>query len=138
VRRFDTSGDCTDPLNYDSLNPEADMCYAIASTPAVYDTNNDGYADVIFVGDLGGNLWKWVIEGPGEDRVNDFSGLLSQPSWPFRKFFQAPSYQKNPVSPTYFKSFFFPPAATSSRAESCGWPWGAESGRICSSRATPP
>jgi type IV pilus assembly protein PilY1 len=112
VRRFDTSGDCTDPANYDALNPEADMCYAIASTPAVYDTNNDGYADLIFVGDLGGNLWKWVIEGPGDDRVNDGSGVLSQPSWPFRKFFQAPTYQENPAAPIYHKSFFFPPAAT--------------------------
>jgi Tfp pilus tip-associated adhesin PilY1 len=89
-------------------DPQRDMLYAIASTPAVYDLDFDGYADVIYVGDLGGNMWKWVIHEIGEDRVNDGTGLTSQPDsqWPFKKFFQAPSYQG------YFKSFFFPAAAT--------------------------
>jgi len=105
MKRFDDS---------DPTDPQSQMLYAIASTPAVYDLDFDGFADVIYVGDLGGNMWKWVIHEIGEDRVNDGSGLTSQPdtSWPFKKFFEAPSYQQNPAAPIYYKSFFFPPAAT--------------------------
>jgi type IV pilus assembly protein PilY1 len=93
-------------------DPESQMLYAIASTPGVYDLDFDGYADVVYVGDLGGNMWKWVIQPIGEDRVNDGSGLTTQPNWPFKKFFQAPSYQDKPADPIYYKSFFFAPAAT--------------------------
>jgi type IV pilus assembly protein PilY1 len=112
AKRFDALGDCSDldqetDANYDPLQPERDMCAAIPSAPAVYDLDFDGYADLILVGDLAGNLWKWVIDDIGEDRVNDGSGSLSQPSWPFRKFFRAPDYKDE-----HFKSFFYPPAAT--------------------------
>jgi type IV pilus assembly protein PilY1 len=96
----------------DPTDPESQMLYAIPSTPAVYDLDFDGFADVIYVGDLGGNMWKWVIHEIGEDRVNDGSGSHSQPRWPFKKFFEAPIYQQNPANPIYYKSFFFPPAAT--------------------------
>jgi type IV pilus assembly protein PilY1 len=89
---------------------QADMLYSIPSTPAVFDLNLDGFADVIFVGDLGGRLYKWVIAGIGEDRVNDGSGLRTQPNWPFKLFFQAPV---TTVSGTdYYKNLFFSPAAT--------------------------
>jgi hypothetical protein len=86
----------------------ADMDYTIPSTPAVFDLNADGFADVVYVGDLGGNLWKWVIHPIGEDRVNDASGLRTQPNWPFKKFFSAPVIQKS--GDDYFKNIFQPPA----------------------------
>ena len=104
MKRFDPAAPAGDP--------EREMLYAIPSTPAVYDLDFDGFADVVYVGDLGGNMWKWVIQPIGEDRVNDGSGSTSQPSWPFKRFFAAPSYQQNPAAPVYHKSFFFPPAAT--------------------------
>jgi type IV pilus assembly protein PilY1 len=91
---------------------EGEMRFAIPSTPGVYDLDFDGYADVIYVGDLGGNVWKWVIKPIGEDRVNDGSGLTTQPNWTFKKFFQAPTYQENAGGPVYHKSFFYPPGAT--------------------------
>ncbi len=91
-------------------DPVGDMRFALAATPAVFDLDFDGFADVIYVGDLGGNVWKWVIGAIGEDRVNDATGLTSQPAWPFRKFFQAPSYDDG--SNVFYKSFFFAPAAT--------------------------
>lgn len=84
--------------------------YAVASTPTVLDIDFDGYADLVYVGDLGGNVWKWVIHAIGEDRVNDSSGLVTQPSWTFRKFFEAPEAVDG--SATYYKSIFFPPSAT--------------------------
>jgi type IV pilus assembly protein PilY1 len=84
--------------------------YALASTPAVLDTTFDGYADLVYVGDLGGNLWKWVIHEIGDDRVNDSSGLVTQPEWTFRKIFEAPEDVDGGA--TYYKSIFYPPSAT--------------------------
>jgi type IV pilus assembly protein PilY1 len=108
-RKFDTAGDCANPSNPLNDTAEKNMCYSLASTPAVYDTDGDGFADVIYAPDLGGNVWKWVIKAP-----LDLSGATtaSQPTvdWPFRKFFQADSYDDG--SNVFYKSFFFPPAGT--------------------------
>jgi type IV pilus assembly protein PilY1 len=95
-----------------STGPEQDMLYAFASTPAVYDFDFDGFADSIVVGDLGGNLWKWVINPIGEDRVNDGGSPTSQPAWAFRKLFQAPITTTADTTAYHYQSFFFPPAAT--------------------------
>ncbi len=91
-----------------AADPTSGMEYAIPSSPAVFDLNSDGFADVIYVGDLGGNVWKWVIYPMGEDRVNDASGLRTQPSWPFKKFFSAPTTRIS--GDDYYKNIFNPPA----------------------------
>jgi type IV pilus assembly protein PilY1 len=96
-----------DPL---ALDAQKDMLYAIPTTPAVFDSDGDGYADLIYAGDLGGNVWKWVISTVGEDRVNDGTGLRTQPSWPFRRVFNAPSVKIGPD--LYYKSFFTQVAGT--------------------------
>jgi type IV pilus assembly protein PilY1 len=103
MKRFTTTGPVGDP--------QRDMLYAIPSTPSVLDLDFDGFADVILVGDLGGQVWKWVIKPIGEDRVNDSSPLgdYSQPNWVFKKFFTAPVTNVSGVS--YYKSIFFPPGA---------------------------
>lgn len=78
-----------------------DMKYAIASRPTVFDMNFDGYADVIYIGDLGGNVWKWILSPDcttslvncrGDDTVNQTGKDLGQPNWKFELFFQAPAY----------------------------------------------
>jgi type IV pilus assembly protein PilY1 len=88
----------------------ADMLYAMPATPAVFDLDGDTYADVIYVSDIGGNVFKWVIKGVGEDRVNDGSGLKTQPNWPFKVFFSAPKVTVSAVD--YYKSFYMRPAGT--------------------------
>jgi hypothetical protein len=92
-----------------ATTPETGLLYTIASTPSVLDLDADGYADVIYVGDLGGNMWKWVLNPIGEDRVNDGSTVRTQPSWKFMKFFSAPTATVS--GETYYKNIFQPPAA---------------------------
>jgi len=100
-------------------DPQTQMFYAIPSTPAVFDLNFDGFADVIYVGDLGGNVWKWSITNV----CNDPAALCSA-SWPFTQFFAAPAFQSAPtpagtavansppVAGDHYKSFFYPPVGT--------------------------
>jgi type IV pilus assembly protein PilY1 len=90
------------------------MLFSIVSNPAVFDLNADGFADVIYVGDMGGQVFKWVIHDIGEDRVNDGSGLRTQPAWPFKVFFRAPvtTIGVGAGAKVHFQNFFFPPAAT--------------------------
>jgi type IV pilus assembly protein PilY1 len=85
------------------------MVYAMPASPAVYDLDFDGYADVIYQSDLGGNVWKWVVRNVGEDPING-GGNPTQPSWPFKKFFTAPPFTYSGT--TYYKSFFFPPSGS--------------------------
>jgi type IV pilus assembly protein PilY1 len=103
MKKFTTSGPASDP--------QRDMKFAIPSTPAVYDLDFDGFADIIMVGDLGGQVWKWVVKNIGEDRVNDSSsaGDYSQPNWALKKFFTAPVTSIS--GDAYYKSIYYPPGA---------------------------
>ena len=98
---------------------QASMLYSVVGTPAVLDLNFDGVADVIYAGDMGGNLWKWAIHDAGEDRINDGSGLRTQPNWPFKAFFAAgPVTVGGGVNAvTYYKNLMFPPAAAFSNGQ---------------------
>jgi type IV pilus assembly protein PilY1 len=114
-KKFDPSATTgtTDPSTfvYSSTNPEQAMHYAFTASPAVFDLDFDGYADVVFMPDLGGNVWKWVIDEIGQDPING-SGSVAQPNWPFRKFFSAPVYtEAGPPARSVFKSMFFTPSA---------------------------
>ena len=108
-RKFDTAGDCSNPAAVVNNTAERTMCYAVSSTPAVYDTDGDGFADVIYVGDLGGNMWKWVLKAPLRLSAAT-TATDAKTDWPFRKWFSAPVYTSGGVK--YYKSFFFPPAGT--------------------------
>lgn len=115
-KKFDPTGTsaATNPADYgySPTNPEQAMHYSFAASPGVYDLDFDGYADVVYAPDLGGNVWKWVITGIGQDPING-SGSVSQPNWPFRKMFAAPThFEAGPPAKTYFKSMFFTPSAT--------------------------
>jgi type IV pilus assembly protein PilY1 len=83
------------------------MVYALPSSPAVLDLNSDGYADVIYVGDLGGQMWKWDISDVGIDTDSD--SLID--NWSAGIFFDAPRVAISAGAYRY-RSFFFPPAAS--------------------------
>ena len=96
-----------------------EMLYAMPSTPSVFDIDLDGYADVIYVGDLGGNVWKWVVKYDPlydnflGDAVNDTADV-SQPDTKFRRWFAAQATETSTLgvtlgTVTYYKSIFFSP-----------------------------
>jgi type IV pilus assembly protein PilY1 len=94
---FDASG----------TNGPAEMKYSIPSAPAVLDLDFDGFSDVVYVGDLGGQLWKWDIRAVGADG-GDADTLID--NFPAGVFFRT-----DPVAlggGDHFRSFFFPPAAS--------------------------
>ncbi len=88
-------------------NDVSDMVYAIPSAPGVLDVDGDGFADVIYIGDLGGNIWKWVVRAAGTHAPS--SSELHQANWSFRKFF---SDDPTRTAGSRSRSFFFSPAAT--------------------------
>ncbi len=101
--------DAADPALGTTSGGVEGMRYALASTPAVIDSDFDGFADLIYVGDLGGNVWKWVVRDPGVDTVNPTENATKyQSNWTFGKFLSAPPTTIGGA--TYYKSMFFPPS----------------------------
>jgi type IV pilus assembly protein PilY1 len=92
-----------------------DMRFAFAATPAVIDLDFDGYADLVYAADLGGNLWKWVITADVRDPINgtgDVQHNSTNDMWPFVKLFSAKSCQTaDGCSQPHYRTFFFPPTA---------------------------
>ena len=68
------TGELLASVEFDASGPAdgtKDMKYAIPSNPAVLDIDFDGFADVVYVGDLGGQMWKWDIHPVGTDSEAD-------------------------------------------------------------------
>ena len=73
-----------------------DMNYSIPSSPRVVDINLDGLADYLFVGDMGGQIWRLDFDNLSTDSLNatvtggviaDFSGAANNAN---RRFFYEP------------------------------------------------
>jgi Tfp pilus tip-associated adhesin PilY1 len=107
-------------FNASATDGRQEMRFAMPSTPSVFDLDQDGYADVIYVGDLGGNVWKWVIkydplyDNALSDPVNS-TGDVRQPDTKFRRWFAAQADATSSLDVTvngvtYYKSIFFSPA----------------------------
>ena len=93
-------------LEYDALTAPFDqMVYAMPSSPAVLDLDFDGFADVVYVGDTGGQLWKWDIHYKGEDLTGD----PKVDNWPGGIFFDAMG--ANTSAGYHHRSIFFPLSA---------------------------
>ena len=93
---------------YDQSDPQlSQMTYSLASTPAVLDLDFDGFADLVYIGDAGGQLWKWDISALAEDADND--GLFD--NWTAGVFFRT-APQAVSGGGSHYKSIFLPPVAT--------------------------
>ena len=114
MKHFQHNGTTNDPADGEPL-----MRFALASMPSVFDLDHDGYGDVIYIGDLGGQLWKWVIHEPGQDHLNGSQGDENQARWPFVRMMQAWNCTDTGGGATataaddcvvpHYKSIFFPP-----------------------------
>ena len=101
------TGVVLDKIEYDaSTNPE--MRYALPSKPAVLDLDFDGFADVVYIGDLGGQIWKWDISAIGEDSSGS-DGIID--NWSHGLFFTTPATLMT-AGKRRHRSFFYPPAAS--------------------------
>jgi len=91
---------------YDANDAElANMTFAFPSEPAVLDIDFDGYADLVYIGDTGGQMWKWDISESGKVLASTNRVPLSD--WPAKRFFVAPM-----ASNGHRRNFFFPPSAS--------------------------
>jgi type IV pilus assembly protein PilY1 len=98
---------------------EGQMRFAVAASPSVFDADFDGYGDIVYIPDLGGNVFKWVISDPAQDHINGTEGDDDQARWPFVKLFQAESCQSPDCTAPHYKSFYYPP--TGSRVGQSLW-----------------
>lgn len=88
------------------LNGSPAMRYAVPSDPAVLDLDFDGFADVVYIGDTGGQMWKWDISQIAEDVDGD--GEVD--NWSAGVFFRSDPADLGGGA-VHYRSFFFPPSA---------------------------
>jgi type IV pilus assembly protein PilY1 len=85
------------------------MNFSIPSAPTAVDLDNDGYIDRVYIGDAGGQLWKFNVAPTGGATTS--GGLIN--NWTGKRLFAAASSQANPPSAGEFypaQAIFFPPS----------------------------
>jgi type IV pilus assembly protein PilY1 len=104
------TGEILATVEYDP-NGDADetgaMKYALPSRAAVLDINFDGFADAVYIGDLGGQMWKWNIHAVGTD--SDADDVVD--NWAAEVFFRSDATTLD-GGDTHYRSIYNPPAAT--------------------------
>jgi type IV pilus assembly protein PilY1 len=68
------------------------MNFSFATAPTAVDLNNDGYIDKVYIGDVGGQVWKFDVAPTGGATL---SGSLIN-NWTGKRLFAAASSQANP------------------------------------------
>jgi Tfp pilus tip-associated adhesin PilY1 len=84
----------------------ASMDYSVVSNIKIVDADNNGFVDKVYVGDLGGHMWRFghfsSLSFPDSDEnINN---------WTAQILFTAPTYTID--STTYTRKFFYPPSVT--------------------------
>jgi type IV pilus assembly protein PilY1 len=87
------------------------MNFSLAAAPSAVDLNNDGYIDRIYIGDVGGQLWKFDVSTP----ATISGGVITNwtPSQTGKRFFVAAPTQANPpLAGEYYpaQAIYGPPA----------------------------
>lgn len=88
------------------------MNFSIPASPAAVDLNNDGYIDRVYIGDVGGQLWKFDLSAP----ATVSGGLVT--NWIGKRLFTSASSQTNPpAAGEYYptQAIFTPPTLTYDR-----------------------
>lgn len=76
------------------------MNYSIPASPAIVDTDNDGFIDTVYVGDLGGNMWRFkfcTMNDTSSCSASNWSGglLFGSSTGVIRPIFTTPSIAKD-------------------------------------------
>jgi len=72
------------------INDAQYMNFSVPARPALIDTNLDGFVDRVYVGDVGGQLWKFDVSAPAT-----LSGGMVN-NWTGKRLFTAVPGQTNP------------------------------------------
>lgn len=88
------------------------MNFSFASSVNAVDEDSNGFIDKLYVGDLGGQMWRF-----GQFETDAVGDPLIFPdcnedinSWTGKVFFTAPTYVAGPT--TYTRKFYYPPSVT--------------------------
>ena len=76
--------------NDGSLDDQKYMNFSLATSPTIADLNHDGYIDRVYIGDVGGQLWKFDVSPPATLTL----GLVD--NWTGKRLFAADPSQANP------------------------------------------
>jgi type IV pilus assembly protein PilY1 len=68
------------------------MNFSIPAAPTAVDLDNDGYIDRVYIGDVGGQLWKFDVNPSGGATIS--GGLIT--NWTGKRLFAAAASQTNP------------------------------------------
>jgi type IV pilus assembly protein PilY1 len=84
------------------------MNYSLTAAPTSVDLNDDGYVDRVYIGDVGGQLWKFDVNPAGGTTT---SGTVVN-NWTGKRIFAAASSQANPPAPGEYypaQAIYVPP-----------------------------
>ncbi len=70
-----------------------DMKYSLPAPPAIVDTDNDGFVDTVYIGDMGGNMWRFKL--CTKSMLN--AGSCSTSNWNGRLLFDSSSGNIRPI-----------------------------------------
>jgi len=91
---------------------DTNIYYSVPSSVKVVDEDNNGFVDKVYVGDLGGQVWRF-----GQVSFDSDGNTLSFPdsdeninNWTGQILFRAPTDVVDAVS--YTRKFFYPPSVT--------------------------
>ncbi len=85
--------------NSSSSDDRQYMNFSLPASPTAVDLNNDGYIDRVYIGDVGGQLWKFDLSKPAAlsgSVVTTCAGVSSTNCWMGKRIFAAASSQTNP------------------------------------------
>jgi len=74
------------------------MNFSLAANPTAIELNQDDYLDAIYIGDVGGQLWKFDVSAP----ATLSGGLVPNDVWTGKRLFVAAPAQTNPPAPGEF------------------------------------
>lgn len=79
--------------NGDTAGDDQYMNFSLAANATAADLTNDGFVDKVYIGDVGGQLWKFDVSGP----ATLSGGVVT--NWTGKRLFAAASTQANPPAP---------------------------------------